>query len=48
MELWKSILFVGCETNWFEFKGHCYIQVQGQYTWNEAKVIKKLPLTFSL
>lgn len=40
MELWKSIIFVGCETNWFEFKGHCYIQVQGQYTWNEAKVIK--------
>lgn len=34
------ILFVGCETNWFEFRGHCYTQVQGQYTWDEAKVIK--------
>uniref|UniRef100_A0A8W8NW69 C-type lectin domain-containing protein n=1 Tax=Magallana gigas TaxID=29159 RepID=A0A8W8NW69_MAGGI len=27
----------GCEIGWFEFKGHCYIQVQGRYTWDEAK-----------
>lgn len=30
--------FVGCETGWLEFNGHCYIEGQSLATWNDAHV----------
>lgn len=34
----RYFLFVGCETGWLEFKGHCYIEGQSLATWNDANV----------
>ncbi|XP_078330831.1 low affinity immunoglobulin epsilon Fc receptor-like [Crassostrea virginica] len=31
------VLSTGCETGWFEFKGHCYYKGQIKVTWSDAK-----------
>lgn len=31
-------IFLGCENDWLEFGGHCYILLEKKSTWAEARV----------
>ncbi|XP_078330832.1 low affinity immunoglobulin epsilon Fc receptor-like [Crassostrea virginica] len=35
-------VITGCETGWFEFKGHCYYKGQTKVTWSDAKECGKM------